>query len=164
MAEHSTVRHERTDASFGWIFGLVVAAAILGLIVFAVVWGFFDYERNRLADNRKSAFPLAPGPRTALPPEPRLEQLDRLAEIEKSNVFARQKAKEEVLTSYGTTDEKGYVHVPIAQAMKLLASTKKLPVREEKASPEPHDNGLVDGGAPNSGRLFNRRKPRWYGQ
>jgi hypothetical protein len=162
--EHPSVRHERTDANFRWILGLVIAAAVLGLVVFGVVWLLFREEHNRLAEARKSSFPLAPRPSTALPPEPRLEQLDRLSEIERSNVYVRQKAKEEILASYGATDEKGFVRIPIEQAMKVLATTKKLPVREEKAGPRRRDNGLVGGGEPNSGRLFNRRKPRWYGQ
>ncbi len=161
---HPTVRHERTDANFRWILGLVIAAAVLGLILHAVVWLIFRDERDRLAEVRQSSFPLAPKPSTALPPEPRLEQLDRLSEIERANVYARQKAKEEVLASYGNTDEKGFVHIPVGQAMKLLATTNKLPARQVNVLPPPRDNGLVSAGEPNSGRLLNRRKPRWLGK
>jgi hypothetical protein len=159
--EHPSVRHERTDASFRWVLGLIIAAAVLGVIIFLAIWWFFGEERSRLDAKRRSKYPLAPTPTSALPPEPRLEQLDRLRGIETSNVYVRQKVKEDRLARYGPTEEKGFLHIPIDRAMELLATTKPLPARSEKAAGTPRDNGLVDRGGPNSGRLFNRRMPRW---
>jgi hypothetical protein len=55
-------------------------------------------------------YPLAPGPSTALPAEPRLEQIDRLEGVERPNVYKREEAKEGVLNRYGPTAEQGYIH------------------------------------------------------
>jgi hypothetical protein len=157
---HPTVRYERTDASFAWVFGVIVAAAVFGLLIHVIIWGFFREERAALAQKRQSKSPLAPTPSTALPPEPRLEQLDRLRGIDAPNVYVREAVRDDRLSHYGQTGEKGYVHVPIDLAIQILSNEKTLPVRKEKEAGTPHDNGLVDGGAPNSGRLFNTRRPR----
>ncbi|MCC6417860.1 MAG: hypothetical protein IT429_06375 [Gemmataceae bacterium] len=159
--EHPTVRYERTDASFPWIFSIIIAAAIFGVLIYIAIWGFLRSERAELAEQRRSRYPIAPKPSTALPPEPRLEQLDRLKGIEIPNVYVRQQVKENRLARYGPTEEEGFVHIPIKQAMHLLATIRKLPVRNEKAAALPRDNWLVDGGESNSGRLFDRRRPRW---
>jgi hypothetical protein len=161
--EHPSVRSEKSDADFRWVFRLIVAAALLGVIIWVAVWWFFVGESNQLARERRSPFPLAPGPSTALPPEPRLEQLDRMVGDPRLNVWNQQKKFEDTLAGYEDTQEKGFVRIPIERAMEYLATTKKLPARDEKAQAVPRDNGLVGGGEPNSGRLFNRRKPRWFG-
>ena len=197
--EHPSVRSEPTDASLRWVLGLIVAAALFGVFLNLMVSWFYHNYRDTLAAERKSRFALAPTPSLAFPPEPRLEQLDRMANLKTSNVYLRQKAKWDFLDSYGPTEEKGFIHIPIDQAMKLLAN--KLPARDDAVAaagisaartigllsppgPGPlfalaaffpgradaeqaaltwRQNGLVDGGEPNSGRMFNRRKPRWFG-
>jgi hypothetical protein len=154
--EHPSVRYERTDASFGCILSILIAALIFGIVAFAGVRLFFDEYRNYQAEIKKSPYPLAPEPSTALPREPRLEQIDRLAEVETPNVHEREAAKEKILNSYGATQESGFVHVPIERAMSLLAD--KLPVRAKPpANQTEHSNGLIDAGESNAGRVFRRR-------
>jgi len=154
--EHPTVRHEPRDASFPWIVGVVLGAVALGASIHVALWYFFTGYNEHLSEVRSSPYPLAPLPAQDLPSEPRLEQLDRLAEISVSNVYERRQQRLAILESYGPTKEKGYVHIPIDQAIKLLAD--KLPVRPQPEETV-HDRGLVHGGEPNSGRLF-REKPK----
>jgi hypothetical protein len=154
------VRFEPTDASFKAVLWILLGAVVFAAVMFPVVlWFFYDFRRYQ-ADIKKSPFPLAAAPSTALPPEPRLEQLDRASGVETPNVYARQEAREGVLNSYGPTGEEGFVHVPIERAMRQLEN--KLPAR---AGPPPEQArrgaGLVDAGEPNSGRMF-REKPRWF--
>ena len=59
--------------------------------------------------------------------------------------------KEKVLNSYGPSEEKGFVHVPIQEAIKATAG--KLPVRKQPPGGA-NDNGLMDAGQSNSGRMF----------
>jgi hypothetical protein len=150
------VRYEPSDARFKPIFLILVAALVLGVLIHLALWWFFHDYRNYQARIKKSPFPLAPGPSTALPRGPRLEQINRLAEIETGDVYERLAVKEEVLRTYGQTSEKGFVRIPIEQAMKHLEN--KLPARAQP-SPEQQrrSGGLVTGGESNSGRLF--RKP-----
>ena len=70
-----------------------------------------------------------------LPPEPRLEQLDRMAAVRKLRRYQRLAAKEKALNSYGPTAEKGFVHIPIQQAIKAVAG--KLPVAKEPSQARP---------------------------
>jgi hypothetical protein len=156
--EHPSVRSEKSDASFRWILGLLIGSLVLAVVIHGVTWWFFhDYNdyQSRLS---KSPFPLAPAPSKQLPPEPRLEQLDRMEVIQSPNLFVREATKEAILQGYGPTPEKGFVHVPIERAIKHLAG--KLPANKDKADATRRDNGLLDAGEPNSGRLF-RGKPQW---
>ena len=159
--EHPSVHFERTDASFPWILSILIGAALIGGLIHWSVWKFFLETRGELRELRRSPFPLAQRPSDKLPPEPRLEQLDRLAQDMESNVYVRQRLREVILSRYGPTREKDFVHVPVERAMQYLATVKKLPARKSKAEPTPRDNGLVDHGESNSGHLFNRRLPPW---
>src|SRR5262245_33789335 len=101
--EHSSVRHERTDANFRAILIILIGAMVFAAVVHFVIWVFFKGYAGYQARIKQSPFPLAPAPSTALPPEPRLEQLDRVAEVERPNVYERQAVREDRLNRYGTT-------------------------------------------------------------
>ena len=58
---------------------------------------------------------------------------------------------------YGRAEEDGFVDIPIERAMKLLAN--KLPARATEDDRASRAGGLVDGGEPNSGRLFKKGGP-----
>jgi hypothetical protein len=163
--EHPSVHREETDASFRAILYLLIGAAGVALVIYLVITAFFFGWRDHETAVKKSSFPLAPAPSTdprALSPlpagEPRLEQVDRMAGVEKPNINERYTAKEEVLRSFGSTEEKGFVHIPIERAMKMLEN--KLPARAEPPADKAwRADGLIDSGESNSGREF-RRRPR----
>lgn len=168
------IRYERKDISLRWILMLVAGATCLIVVQLTVTWWLLEADRQRHRELMKSSYPVAPAPSTTLPPEPRLEPLDRYAGVESSNVFLRQLAYERTLHSYGTTGEEGFVHIPIEDAMKLAAG--KLPVRAETPAPEqpgneknaagpstrppPKDNGLLGWGDANSGRVYREKRER----
>ncbi len=151
--QHPTVRYEHSDAGFRWIFGLLVVAAVFLVITGYAIRAFFYVYRDREAAVKSSHFPLAASESRSLPPEPRLEQINRMAEIEKGNVRLRYEQKEAVLNSYGPAGEK-YVHIPIDRAMDVLAN--RLPARtaQPPAAQLRRQNGLVGAGESNSGRMF----------
>ena len=67
-------------------------------------------------------------------------------------------AKEKALHSYGSTADKGFVRVPIEQAMKAVAGT--LPVAKESSQGRAaKGNGLLEAGESNSGRMFRGPMP-----
>src|SRR5437660_11718896 len=76
--EHPSVRYEPTDASLSWVLGTVLGAVILGGIIYSSVLAFYNHSRANLAEMRKSRFPLRAPQSWTLPPQPRLEQLERL--------------------------------------------------------------------------------------
>jgi hypothetical protein len=148
---HPSVNYEESDVRFRGLLIFAIAFVLLGAGIIAGIDAFFRSDTARVATRRESEFPLAEHPSTALPVGPRLEQVDRLAGISSENVYLRQLAREDQLDHYGETGEKGFVHIPISRAMQSLAG--HLPVRKPPQGPA-KDNGLVDFGAPNSGRLF----------
>jgi len=152
-----SVRYEKSDASFNWVMITIILAALAGLAIFAGVLVFLRGYAAHQGKIKESPFPLAAEPSRSLPPEPRLEQIDRVAEIETPNVRERLAAREEALRRYGRTEEKGFVHIPIERAMGMLEN--KLPARAEPGAEQARRaGGLVDAGEPNSGRLFRRGK------
>jgi hypothetical protein len=155
--ERPLVQYERTDASHRWIIGLFGAAVVLGVLILGGIWLFYARYRDYQAEVKKSNFPLSPAPSPTLPPEPRLEQLDRLSGSKSSGAVEVVVPREAALNTYGPTAEEGFVRIPIDRAMQVLED--RLPVRAE--APEDHGkgNGLVAAGEPNSGRVF-RRSPR----
>lgn len=133
--EHPAVRFERRDIHFGWVLALVVAACCVLVVHFAVTWKIFEWQKTRLAKENASPYSVLPSPVTIdeLPPAPRLEQIDRLTLKEHADISKRLLLKEKDLHSFGPTTEKGFVHVPIEDAIKTIAN--ELPVRTEEKSP-----------------------------
>jgi hypothetical protein len=156
--EHPHVQFEHHDASFvGVALVLVGMMGVAAFLFCMVLWFYRSYERYQAAI-KKSPFPLATQPLENLPRQPRLEQLDRLENTQRSDAYVREASKEEMLHSYGTA-EKGFVHIPIDRAMDLVAN--KLPAAKEQRGKQPKENGLVDSGTSNSGRMFRKEAP-WF--
>lgn len=156
--EHPQVRYEKRDVRFRWILLLIVVLCTLGSGQFLVIRSFFHTQEHNQSVRKASEYPLAPKPSTRLPEEPRLEQLDRLAGIEEANVHDREMISQRLLSTYGTTPEKGYLRIPIWHAMQQVIAD--LPVRQQpSAGHPPKEDGLLYFGDPNSGRVF-RETPR----
>ncbi len=150
--EHPGVRHEPTDIRFGWILMLIIAACCVVAVQLFLIWKFYGWQRSAQEEIKKTPYRLAPMTSTQLPPEPRLEQLERMAKEESANVFKQLAAREKMLDSYGATSEKGFVHIPIRLAIKAIAG--ELPVEKKPAKQGTHEAGLIDAGESNSGRMF----------
>jgi hypothetical protein len=150
--EHPSVRYERSDVRFGGVFVLILVVGFIAAFQYWIVWWFFNDYNGYESAIKRSPYPLAPAPSLNLPAEPRLEQLERTAGILGPNVYRREQDKENVFDSSGSTPEKAFVHIPIDRAMKLVV--KELPVRSEGQAAANKGDGLLDGGAPNSGRLY----------
>ncbi|HBI43193.1 MAG TPA: hypothetical protein DDY78_10105 [Planctomycetales bacterium] len=153
--EHPDVRREETDVSFRPILFLLIGAAVVAVVIYVGVTLFFYGWRDHETAVKQSPFPLAAMPSTDLPAGPRLDQIDRLAGIEKLNDNERLSAKEVILNSSGPTEEKGFDHIPIERAMKMLEN--KLPFRDKQPADAWRADGLIDSGEPNSGREFRGR-------
>src|SRR5689334_16234744 len=91
------VRRERTDLSLRAILIVLGVALALGVFFHVAVWGFFRDHLGYQARVKVSPFPLAPEPSTALPREPRLEQVERLDDPRSENVGRRMRVKEDAL-------------------------------------------------------------------
>lgn len=146
------VGYEQKDIRLGCLLSVIVASGIAIAVTGYSVWRFYWWQADTQAAASRSPY-AAPSPSaTRLPPTPRLEEIDRLARSDAPD-FARTLAtQEQMLHSRGATDEAGFVHIPIQEAIKALAGN--LPVRERPDSGAAKDAGLTSAGEPNSGRLF----------
>jgi hypothetical protein len=146
------VRYEPRDVSFRIVLLVTVVSCAVGTGIFFVVRGFYSVALEPRPEGRPTAFALPEKPTSQLPPEPRLELLDRLEKTPASNVAKWEQGEERALETYGTTDEKGFVRIPLQRARQMLAG--HLAARQESDRPKFKDRGLVDAGEPNSGRMF----------
>jgi hypothetical protein len=171
--EHAAARYEPKDIRVGWLVAVVATVCCYAVLHYYGVWRFFRFQEHDQAEAKKSPYAsasassptlLPPGnggdwrevytgvpPPAPLPPQPRLDQLDRMTPEESAAVNMQLAAQIKALHSYGPSAEKGFVRVPIEEAMKAVAAT--LPVA--KGPPPGRDaNGLLDAGESNSGRMF----------
>lgn len=155
--EHPKVRREHKDARFGLILGVLIGMCCVATIHYFAVWKFYWSQAAAQQSLKASPTPLISSPSRALPPEPILDELKQVARIESGNVYQRMAAKEKVLNQYGPDEEKGFVHIPIQEAMREAA--RQLPVRNQPDSASADDSGLVDSGESNSGRMLRRGQP-----
>jgi hypothetical protein len=153
-------RYEERDVSFRAVMIVTIASCVVGVVVFFGVRGF--YWAAIKSDVRGDAA-LAPADRPSdkpteqLPPEPRLELLDRLQKTPASNVSRWEQGEEKSLEKYAPSDEKGLVRIPLELAEELMPS--RLKARPASEVPKFRDKGLVDAGESNSGRMFRGAKP-----
>jgi hypothetical protein len=149
--QHPTVRFEPTDVSLRGVLIVGAVFVVLAPLFFWGVWSWFSRYNSHESTIKASPFPLAEQPSMKLPAEPRLEQLDRMAD-KPADAFGPLERKEDVLNGFGPTNEPGFVHIPIKRAMALIVD--KLPA-DKGPPPGPQKNtGLLDDGEPNSGRVY----------
>lgn len=156
--EHPWVSFETRDAWTKPVLCILLGVFAIAALEFFLVHTFFFSQRHAEDVAKKSPYPLAPKPSEQAPLEPRLEQIDRLKGVARENVFRIEASKERVLHRYGETPDKGFVHIPIEQAMEIVVP--ELKARTNPPSGQQRDYGLVDGGDSNSGRML-RKEPRW---
>lgn len=119
---------ERQDWTGKPVYGFLVSLAVIGVMVYVTVWGIFKVLDRYFNEHQPPTNPLVQQD-TSVPtrnadpehvqqtfPEPRLETNER-TEI---NDFRL--GEEQSLNSYGWVDQgAGVVHIPITEAMKLVA-------------------------------------------
>ena len=135
------VGFEREDLGSRPIFGFLISLAIVGILIYYLLWGMFHFLD---AYNRQHERPVSPmvvpeeETRTAGRaqiqqfPEPRLE------EDERTELNDFRYGEEERLSSYGWVDQNaGIAHIPITRAMELIAQ-RGLPTNPQAgAAPAP---------------------------
>ncbi len=160
--EHPDVRREERDVWPRPLIAVALAVPVLAAIGFCLIWALFQFGLRYERSVKFSNYPLAPAPSSSLPAEPRLEPLNRIAGNAPANDFDRQLAQETRLTTFGSTSDKGFIHIPIQDAIKLVVP--QLPVRKQPAEKPSQDKpakdqGLRFDGGPNSGRVFRENSP-----
>lgn len=141
--KHQGTQYERRDVDF---VGVLATAAMLAVVVAlscAACWWLFATPPHAIPSavpNRRQA---------RLPPEPRLEQIDRMEAAQSQDLTAQSHAPhlraDQQLNSYAWVDrEARIVRIPIRQAMKIVVESNLLPAvsdgmqesRESKDSAE----------------------------
>jgi hypothetical protein len=134
--ENPETRYERRDLSPQAVLLFLVGLAVVSVLIYLMLWGFYGYLN---AFRQKPERPPAPleavhgneNPAQAIQrfPEPRL-QPNPPADL---NKFRAQ--EEQILNSYGWVDpQTGVAHIPIEQAIDIIAA-RGLPVRQGGETP-----------------------------
>ena len=140
---------EREDVGTKPLFGFLISLAVLGVVVYYVIWGMFHFMDAFERKHQQTKSPMVQmQPDTREPntaethekiqsefPTPRLED-DERTEI---NDFRYQ--QDETLASYGWVDQSGRVaRIPIDRAMQLIAQRGLPTIPQAGTSPAASDN------------------------
>lgn len=150
--ERSQVRHEKTDIRFGLIATVI---ALLALVLLLAAYGAY---RDLAWQKRRYRSPEPSLQGTALPAQPRLEQLEPQSLERASSFRAQEEARLRRLQQYGSAKEENYLHIPIEKAMEHLAKAE----REKSESSDQagsKSRTVVGSGDANSGRLLREEMP-----
>lgn len=134
--------YEHTDIDTGIASKFAVWLAIGMILSAGIVYGtFWLFEgRAQAVDTQTQQFPLAVGQEKE-PPTPRLQTQPF------KDVFQLKQGQLERLTSYGWVDQAtGAVHIPIDEAMRIVADADGLLARPE-AAPEGFSRRVQDSSA-----------------
>jgi hypothetical protein len=123
--KQQNVRYERSDAQVGTVCACGAGLALAVLVVCLVAAGLFDAFKAS-AQRQDTPLPtLAAQERLQLPRDVRKIPAPVLQENEPIDLERLRETEERRLISYGWVDAKaGIVHIPIAEAMRLLADPK----------------------------------------
>jgi len=135
---HKDVAYERRDLSHHVVFGFLAALACGGLMIHLFLWGAFrelgksqfvsHQTTNPIGTSNEQLQEVGGDPALSFP-MPRL-QPNPVADLNKFRLREEQR-----LNSYGWVDpQAGRVHIPIEQAMDIMAST--WPKQQESATDE----------------------------
>jgi hypothetical protein len=130
------VRTEPSDVNALALWSSAAGLAALIAVSFVVVVWVFDGLKVYEVRFRPSPSTLIPQSGTQLPPEPRLEEIDRQRGINRdvhADSFQGTAAEPESLTHYGWVDPKKRIgQIPIDRAMHILTAERPLPVRASR--------------------------------
>lgn len=166
------VTHEASDVSISGVAKFVVGLTVLGIVVFVLMWGLFDFL-NAQEEKEPNPGPMAMTEQERLPPQPRLQAAKgfevRLENGERVNLENKQpEAEYRVLREQwqrvlkeGARDQSGkIVALPIDQAMQKvvgLPSRVKV-ISEEGPGWRAEDYGIDPPTAASSGRVTEKGK------
>jgi hypothetical protein len=126
------VSFERGDIDIVQITGFGIGLLIACMVTVFAMWALFEYFKGREDKVNPANPPAMMSEKPMLPPAPRLqpEPIKELKDLRDN--------EDMILNSYGWTDPaKGTVHIPIGQAIDILAQ-KGLPVKVSPAGAD-HD-------------------------
>ena len=129
------------------VYAFLIGLALMGILVFFLVWGLYDvidayHERHQPPPNplvKSEADPRIVGPETIESfPQPRLERNER-REINDFRLH-----EEQTLYTYGWVDrDAGLVRIPIDRAMELVAQ-RGLPTTPKVGAVPPSEVNVVN--------------------
>lgn len=123
-APNPAPRHETSDINIRGVFAFAAGLFVAAVLILFLIWLLFMFFSGRETTKVAPQYPLAAGQENRLPPEPRLQTNPRedLRELRAN--------EDAILNDYGWVDKnKGIVHIPIRQAMKLTIE-RGLPARQ----------------------------------
>ena len=142
----SGVSYEKEDANTRAVIRAGIALGLATLVASALVLFLFRWLAEREARGDAPPPPMASSMEPGRPPPaPRLQTLPA------QDLTAARAEEERVLTTYGWVDERtGTVHIPIEEAMRLLAERGEapLPKAAPSAPPPPSATQVVPGRSP----------------
>ncbi|HEY3038147.1 MAG TPA: hypothetical protein VGJ66_05380 [Pyrinomonadaceae bacterium] len=71
--KNPNVTHEASDVSVSGVLKFVLGLTVLGIVVFVLMWGMFDFLNAQEEEKAPKSGPMAMSPQERLPPDPKLQ-------------------------------------------------------------------------------------------
>jgi hypothetical protein len=128
--EHDDIGFEREDLGAKPVIGFIVSLVISGVLIYYVIWGIFHFLDAYDRKHQQVRTPLIQAESNTRDVQTQLIQRfpePRLEENERTELNGFRYGEEQELNSYGWVNkDAGIAHIPIEQAMQLIAQ-KGLP-------------------------------------
>ena len=138
--KHSEVQYEDRDLGARGIIVFLIVLGISGILLCAIVWGYFDYHARHVREAVRISSPqevVTPTAEVKPPedtfPKPAL-QIDDVADMNRERAYDNGR-----LSSYGWVNQSaGVAHIPIDQAMDqvLKQGIPARPAQPQQAQPQ----------------------------
>ena len=128
--QHDDVGFEREDLGSKPVIGFIVSLVISGILIYYAIWGIFHFLDAYDQKHQQTRTPLIQVEKNTRDVQTQLIQRfpePRLEDNERTELGGFRYSEEQELNSYGWADKSaGVAHIPIEQAMQLIAQ-KGLP-------------------------------------
>lgn len=145
--KHEEVAYEHKDLNVTAIFASLIGLALVGILIYFVVVGVYNYMEAYTAEHQPPANPMAPAApadtRVVTPADIKNFSQPRLETNERLEINGFRLSEEQQLHSYGWVDQKaGTVRIPIDRAMQLIAQ-RGLPTTPKAGTTPPSEVNTV---------------------
>lgn len=136
--ENPETRYERRDLSPHAVLLFLVGLAVVSVLIYFMLWGFYGYLNAFRQQKTRPISPLQTVHDNLNPPTERVIQSfpePRLQPNPPADLNKFRTQEEQILNSYGWVDQQaGIAHIPIQQAIDIIAA-RGLPVRQGGETP-----------------------------
>lgn len=127
-----TLRHEPTDIHTRPLRIAAIIGGVSLIVICLALWGLFSYFANTATQPDRELVTDEVRKTASTAPEPRIQGVPEFhGNVPRADMEQLRRESEQRLSSYGKSDEKGFVRIPIDRAMQIMADRQMKPTTQK---------------------------------